>query len=157
MASPPLPAGVDDAPVLHLANRLHSAAIHLLRWARTFDRETGLSPERLSILSVLTFAGPKTVSQLAEAEQVSAPAISRILNGLEADELVTRERSEHDRRVVHVRVTRAGRRLINQARARRLQRIASRLERLDEKGLRVLGAATELLESLEAESAADSG
>jgi DNA-binding MarR family transcriptional regulator len=140
---------MDDTPVLHLANRLHSAAIHLLRWARTVDRETGLSPERLSILSVLTFAGPKTVTELAEAELVSPPAISRILNGLEADGHVARERSSEDRRVVHVRVTRAGKRIIDEARSRRLERIATRLGRLDERQLRVLRSATELLESLE--------
>jgi DNA-binding MarR family transcriptional regulator len=149
MASHELPSGLDDSRVLHLANRLHSAAIHLLRWARTVDRQSGLSPERLSILSVLTFGGPKTVTELAEAELVSPPAISRILNGLEDDALVARERSSEDRRVVRVHVTKAGKRVIDEARARRLERIASRLGRLSEKELRVLAAATEVLESLE--------
>lgn len=151
MASPALPSGVEDTTVFRLANRLHSAAIHLLRWARPVDRETGLSPERLSILSVLAYAGPRTVTELAEIEMVSPPAISRILNSLEENGLVARERMANDRRYVRVRVTTKGKALMNEARARRLERIAAGLERLDAEQRRVLGAAVEVLELLERE------
>lgn len=151
MASPALRPGVQDTTVLRLANRLHSAAIHLLRWARLADRETGLSAERLSILSVLAYAGSKTVTELAEIEMVSPPAISRILNSLEENGFVARERVANDRRYVSVRVTTKGKALMNEARARRLERIAAGLERLDAEQRRVLGAAVEVLESLERE------
>jgi DNA-binding MarR family transcriptional regulator len=153
MASPPLPPGVDDTFVFHTANRLHSAAIHLLRWVRTADRETGLSPERLSILSILAFAGPRNVGEIAELELVSPPAVSRILNGLEGDGLVARERVKEDRRYVRVVATAKGRRLMEDARARRLERMATKLGTLSEKELGALQAATEILERLEAPSA----
>lgn len=149
MASPPLPPGVDDTPVAQTANRLHSAAIHLLRWVRMADRETGVSPERLSILSILAFAGPKTVGEIAELELVSPPAVSRILNGMEKNGFVARERMEEDRRFVRVIATPKGRRLVDGARGRRLVRMASRLEALGETELTTLQRATEILERLE--------
>lgn len=151
MARPALPLAVDDTPLLHIANRFHSVAIHLLRWARAGDRETGLSPERLSVLSVLTFGGPRTVTELAEAELVTPPAISRMVSGLERDGLAVRERVPEDRRYVRIRVTDAGSRLVEEARARRLKRIATRLERLHEDQLRVISDAAEMLEALEEE------
>ena len=40
------------------ADRLHSAAIHLLRRVSREDAGSGVSPPRLSALSVLVFAGP---------------------------------------------------------------------------------------------------
>lgn len=149
MASPPLPPEIDDTLVARTANRLHSAAIHLLRWVRMADRETGVSPERLSILSILAFAGPRTVGEIAELELVSPPAISRILNGMEKNGLVARERMEVDRRFVRVAATLKGRRLVDGARGRRLVRMASRLEVLGDDELTTLQRATEILERLE--------
>lgn len=149
MARLPLPPGVDDTLVFHTANRLHSAAIHLLRWVRMADRETGLSPERLSILSILTFAGSRTVGEIAELELVSPPAVSRILNGLEEDGFVVRERMEEDRRYVRVVATTEGKRLVDGARARRLVRMAARLGALSDEELTALQTATEILERLE--------
>lgn len=149
MARLPLPSGVDDTLVSHTANRLHSAAIHLLRWVRMADRETGLSPQRLSILSILTFAGPRTVGEIADVELVSPPAVSRILNGLEEDGFVTRERMEDDRRYVRVVASMKGKRLVDRARARRLVRMAERLKVLRDEELAALQTATEILERLE--------
>jgi len=67
---------------LVVADRLHSAAIHLLRRVRKQDVATGEGPARLSALSVLVFGGQKTLSELAAAEQVKPPTMSRIVAGL---------------------------------------------------------------------------
>lgn len=149
MSTPPLPAGLEDSRANRVANRLHSAAIHLLRRARQEDRATGLSPERLSLLSVLVFAGPRTASELADIEQVSRPAITRILNALEDAGLVRRERSRSDRRVTKVHATARGRRLMEAGRARRIGRIASGLESLTAAQLELLSEASKLLASLD--------
>lgn len=151
MASPPIPDGLLDTRPARVANRLHSAAIHLLRRARIADRDTGVTPERLSVLSVIAFGGPRTVGELAEAEQVSAPAISRIVSALVEDGLARRERLRTDRRYVRIHATAEGRRLIEWARAHRLERIAEGLDRLDEDQLEALEAASEILETLERE------
>ena len=62
-----------------IADKLHSAAIHLLRRLRAEDDAIGLSAPRLSALSVVVFAGPLTLSELAAAEQVRLPTISRLI------------------------------------------------------------------------------
>ncbi len=149
MSTPPLPAGLEANAINKVANRLHSVAIHLLRRARAADRETGLSPARLSILSVLVFAGPQTLSQLAAAEQVSRPAISRSARALVDDGLARRERNSLDRRSVRIHATVAGRKLMDAGRRRRLEHIAAELEQLAGPELDLLNLAADILHSLE--------
>jgi DNA-binding MarR family transcriptional regulator len=148
MTTPPLPQGLSNSRVNRVANTLHSAAIHLLRRVRDVDRQAPMSPERLSVLSVLVFAGPKSVSALADAEGVSRPAISRMLNGLEDSGLVTRERAPSDRRSVHVKATVRGRRLMQKARKNRVELLAEGLAHLDPAELTSLEHAAAVLESL---------
>lgn len=130
------------------ADRLHSAAIHLLRGIRGADPETGLSPARLSALSVVVFGGPLTLGALANAEQVRAPTMSAIVNGLEEAGLVRREPDPQDRRAVRVRATRRGVRLLERARRRRLETLAERLEGLGGEELRTLESAAEIVEAV---------
>jgi DNA-binding MarR family transcriptional regulator len=79
---------------------------------------------------------------------VSVPAVSRIVKGLERDGLVSRKRLEDDRRFVRVVPSRKGRRLIERARARRLERIAAGLGSLDDRELAVVQSAAQVLERL---------
>src|SRR5215510_2711526 len=95
-----------------VAGRLHSAAIHLLRVARTVDAESGLSPARLSAMSVLVFAGPRTVGGLAEVEGVRSPTMTQLVNGLADDGLVRKRAVREDGRRVVVEATPAGKRLV---------------------------------------------
>src|SRR5690606_37910081 len=104
-----------------LADRLHSLAIHLLRWARTVDTAAGLSAARLSVLSVLVFGGPRTVTELADAEQVATPTMTRLLQGLERDGYVRRRRERADARVVRVTATAKGRRALEAGRRARVR------------------------------------
>ena len=53
------------------ASDLNSAAIHLLRGLRATDRAAGLTPARLSALSVIVFGGPCPLGRLARAEDVA--------------------------------------------------------------------------------------
>jgi DNA-binding MarR family transcriptional regulator len=128
------------------ADRLHSAAIHLLRNVRASDVETGLSPARLSALSVLVFGGPRTISELAAAEQVRLPTMSGIVRGLEEDRLVRREDDPNDRRTARIHATARGRTLLLRGRARRVDNLAERLKALNRDELRTLAAAAELIE-----------
>lgn len=150
MSIPPLPAGLADSQSSRAANALHSLSIHVLRRARTADKETGLSPERLSLLSVLAFAGPRSVSALAEIEGVSRPAISRIVGSLEAQGLVDRTRDPDDGRGVVVRGTAKGRKLVERGRRRRVELIDKELRGLSRRDLSVLEDALEILAGLDA-------
>ncbi len=135
---------------LEVASALHSAAIHLLRRVRRVDDESGLSAARLSALSVLVFGGPRTVGQLARAEQVSAPTMSRLLSGLERDGLVLREPSSRDGRSVVAHATPAGRRVLEEGRHRRVGEVLDLLTGLSSDELRILGSAAELIERVSA-------
>lgn len=130
------------------ADRLHSAAIHLLRRLRTEDDASGLSAPRLSALSVVVFGGPITMTDLAAAEQVRPPTISRLVRELEGDGLVERFTDPGDRRVQLVRATERGRRLLEEGRRRRVARLARDLQRLSATDRRLLGRAVALLERL---------
>lgn len=131
-----------------LADRLHSAAIHLLRRLRTQDSSSGLSAPRLSALSVVVFGGPITMSALARAEQVRPPTISRLARELEADGLVERIQEPGDRRVQLLRATRKGRRLLNEGRRRRVEMLASDLARLAAADRKLLERTVEILERI---------
>lgn len=137
-----------DVATKAVANRLHSAAIHLLRHVRRTDERTGLSPARLSVLSVLVFGGPTTISDLAEAEQVSPPTMSRLVSALEGQGLVERKPDVHDGRVVHVAATPEGARLLLQARRARVELLATRIGDLDPSDIELLGKASEILERI---------
>lgn len=129
-----------------LPDRLHSVAIHLLRWARTEDVATGLSAARLSVLSVLVFGGPRTVTELADAEQVATPTMTRLLQGLEADGYVTRRRDRADARVVRITATAKGRRALEAGRRARVRRIDAVVRELDADSAADVAAAVVALE-----------
>src|SRR3954469_16563944 len=74
--------------VQDVADRLHSAALHLLRRLRIEDDVLGVSPPRLSALSVVVYAGPLPIGALAVAEDVAAPTMTRLVDGLERDGVV---------------------------------------------------------------------
>src|SRR4051795_6843107 len=96
-----------------LADRLHSAAIHLLRRLRREDDASGLPAPQLSALSVIVFGGPITLGDLARAEQVRPPTISKLIVGLEQQGLVEREVDATDRRVVRVHATARGTKVLH--------------------------------------------
>jgi DNA-binding MarR family transcriptional regulator len=133
--------------LLETADRLHSAAIHLLRRLRVGDRESGIGPAQLSALSVLVFGGPRSLGELAEAEQVRPPTMSRIVAGLERAGLVRREPTEDGRRV-RLLATAKGTRILWDGRKRRVDSLAKALELLGETDRGRLGELAELLREI---------
>lgn len=131
-----------------VAARLHSASIRLLRLLRREDDSSGLSAPRLSALSVLVFAGPQSLAELAAAEQVRPPTMSRIVDGLVEAGLVTREAKPGDRRSVRIAATEDGKRLLEAGRERRVRALTSRLARLAESERRALTRGVEILEQV---------
>jgi DNA-binding MarR family transcriptional regulator len=141
--------GPDAAPeILALADCLHSAAIHLLRRVRKEDASTGEGPARLSALSVLVFGGPKTLGELAAAEQVKPPTMSRIVAGLERSHLIEVTRDRADARRMRIRARAKGVRLLQAARQKRVASLAAQLRRLSPKKFAKLQHAAETLRRL---------
>jgi len=131
-----------------VADRLHSAAIHLLRRLRVEDEALGISAPRLSVLSVLVFAGPQRIGELARMEQVEPPTISRLVDGLVRDGLAVREPDPDDARAVRVRATPTGGRTLRRGRARRVETLRIRLATLSPAELAALGEGVEVLERI---------
>lgn len=140
--------GTPAAAAEALAQRLHGAAIHLLRRLRAEDVASGLTAPRASALSVLVFSGPRSIGELAAAEQVRPPTISRLVQELERDGLVRREADAEDARVQRVHATAAGEALLVAGRARRVARLAESLAALSPADRRLLERAAPLLEGL---------
>lgn len=154
MPARPLPPGLVPEKPVSVANRLNSAAIHLLRRIGQEDRTTGLTAARLSALAVLVYGGPTTLGELARKEGVAPPTTSRIVEALVQDGLVTRRARAGDRRVVELTATAVGRRLMEQGRSRRILRLAKELRLLGPRELDMLDRAAGILERLEEAAAA---
>src|SRR5262249_23438694 len=141
-------AGSRKPEAVLIADRLHSAAIHLLRRVRKQDTASGEGPARLSALSVLVFGGPKTLKELAAAEQGKAPTMSRIVSGLERSRLIEITEDPQDARRLRIAPTAKGTRLLEKARERRIADLAAALERLTPDELAHVGDAVEILRRL---------
>ncbi len=131
---------------LEVADRLHSAAIHLLRNAAKTDTQSGQGPARLSALSVLVFGGAKTLGQLAAAERVKPPTMSRIVAGLKQSGLARIQNDGNDARKIRITATAKGERLLQEARRRRIQVLAESLKTLGRADLETLRQASDLIE-----------
>src|SRR4051812_787353 len=131
-----------------LADRLHSVAIHILRRLRREDDASGLPAPQLSALSVIVFGGPITLGALAEAEQVRPPTITRLVATLEHAGLVEREGDPTDKRVMRVRATARGARLLQEGRRRRVASLAAALGKLPRAERSALATAIPILERI---------
>lgn len=142
------PGTSSPADVQRTADRLHSAAIHLLRRLRREDAASGLTAPRLSALSVVVFGGPLTIGALATAEQVRPPTMTRLVAALAARGLVVREPNPTDARGTLIRATPAGARLLEEGRGRRTGLLTRQLRTLPPVELAILEQAAEILDRL---------
>lgn len=128
--------------------RAHAGAIRLLRLLRREDDRSGLSAPRLSALSVLVFGGPMSLADLAAAEQVRPPTMSRIVDALVEAGLATRDPVPGDRRSVRIAATDEGAKVMEAGRERRVRALAERVQRLAASERRALARGVEILEQL---------
>jgi len=151
---------VDRNDELHAAaTALNSGAIHLLRALARIDRAAGLTPARLSALSVLVFAGPCTLGRLAAIEDVAGPTMTRIVDGLVDLGLAVREPHPDSARATRISATDDGVALMRAARGRRVDALVRAMEALPARDRARVMAASGLLDELaravRAESAGD--
>jgi DNA-binding MarR family transcriptional regulator len=137
---------LNQRQIEEMATDLHAGAIRLLRLLRKEDQASGISGPRLSALSVLVFGGSTSLAELAAAEQVKPPTMSRIVEGLVQSGLATREADPANRRMVRIAATADGVALVKAGRERRVRALTRRLQRLADSEQRALARAAELLE-----------
>ena len=131
-----------------VASALNSGAIHLLRSLAAVDRLAGITPARLSALSVIVFGGPRPLGELAAAEGVAGPTMTRIVDGLVAGGLAERRPDPRDGRAALIAATPAGEELMRAAAARRISAIASAIAELPAADRRRLAASAGQLDRL---------
>ena len=132
---------------LELASRLRFA---LARSARRLRQEagTGLSPSLTAALATVERCGPLTPSELADAERVRRPTITRVLTRLEEAGLITRTPDPADRRSNLVAITPAGVGLLAEGRTRKDAFLSERLEGLSPADRATLARAAGILEDM---------
>ena len=133
-----------------LAGRLHCCVARLARQARTHNTNGNgrLSAARLSALTAAAAADSLSLAELAAIEKVQPPTMSRLVEGLVRDELLTRETSSSDRRSVRIRATAKGAALLDKADQGQVGQLAERLEALADSEKRALLRGVELIERL---------
>ena len=139
-----------DPDLARAASELNSGAVHLLRNLATVDRRAGLTRARLSALSVLVFGGSRTLGELASAEGVAGPTMTRIVDGLIAEGLAERRPHPTDRRAVTIAATLAGETVTRAAQQRRIQAITAALASLPAEQRHQLASAAGLLDRVAA-------
>jgi len=132
---------------VELAARLRLVVNRLARLLRT-QASADLSPSLTSALVTVSLLGPVTLGELAAAERVTPPSVTRVAACLEEHGLVRRETDPGDRRVARVSLTAKGRRTLQRMRTRKTAYLAKRLRTLDEHELELVREALPLLERL---------
>jgi DNA-binding MarR family transcriptional regulator len=134
-----------DVEATELAARLASLSTVLQRHLARAEAGDGLTRARLSALALLVLGGPRTLGQLAGAEGVRPPTMTRLVHAMEADGLVVRESNPVDGRSVIIRSTASAEALLAAGRARQLAPLAAALGALDTSERRALQDAAESL------------
>lgn len=129
------------------ADRIHSAAIHLLRRVRAIDAKAmGISPARASALSVLVFGGARSLTELAEAEQVTTATMSKLVTALEHEGLVRRYPDVNDARAIRIEASAKARRILERGRARRIEVLEGLLAKANQAEVDAVHRAAEVIE-----------
>jgi|SRR5690349_20783871 len=130
-----------------VADRIHSAAIHLVRRVRTVDDASmGITPARASALSVLVFGGPRTLTQLAQAERVTTATMSRLVTAMKSEGLVRSEPDPDDARAVQLRATPKARRILERGRARRTALLDELFSSLSDREREIVRRAADIID-----------
>ena len=130
-----------------VADLLHSAAVHLLRTVRARDQRMGIGPAQLSALSVLVFGGPRSLKELAGAERVRPPTMSRIVTGLVQAGLV-RSKETDDKRRLRLEATAKGTKILQEGRRSRVELLARSLQTLTQSELNEATALAQFMQNL---------
>ncbi|HVH44373.1 MAG TPA: MarR family transcriptional regulator [Labilithrix sp.] len=96
-------------------DRVLEAIIYLYTESRRLTKELArradLTGPQLTVVKMLEQIGDLSLSELSERIRAQNSTVTGIIDRMERENLVTRERSKEDRRVVYIRLTAKGRRL----------------------------------------------
>jgi DNA-binding MarR family transcriptional regulator len=131
-----------------VADALRPVLLRVGRELRREARAEGISPEQVGLLVAIKYAPGIGVRNLAARERISPPAMTKHVDRLERDGLVTRTPSADDKRRIGLTLTDDGQRALRRVRSRRTAWLASRLRELSADELAAVEAAVEPLSRL---------
>lgn len=138
------PTSLDPVEV---AGHVRISTARLTRVLRQND-DSGLGPTIIAALATVAREGPLTLGELAAAEQVAPPTITKVANKLVERGLVSRQVDPADRRVVRLEATDAGRKQLEAYRKRRTSWLAARLRNCTPEELATLDEAMRIIDRL---------
>ncbi len=146
----------DGDPLTEVGEAFKAAmgAVRRLRGRETRHADK-LSYAQYSLLFGLAAKPQLPANQLAAVADLAPATVTEMLDHLESDGLVERARSEQDKRVVFVSLTRRGRTLVGQRRAHLERRWREALAEFDDEQLRSAAAVLDRLRGLFDELASD--
>jgi DNA-binding MarR family transcriptional regulator len=122
-------------------NEVLGEALYALAAGVIRRRSRTLSLTSLSTLATLERTGPRRLTDLAVAEEITQPSMTSLVTQLEQLGLAERRRDLADARVVLVAITRAGRQLMRERRRVGAQALTDLIDKLDEQDVAELNAA----------------
>jgi DNA-binding MarR family transcriptional regulator len=144
LPAPAEPPGSSTA----LANELRPILVRLARELRKETSHLGITGGQATLLWQVSEHSGIGLRALAELEGIATPTVSGLIDRLQRAGLVTRERSQTDRRRIGLTITPAGSELLVAVRARRTVWLAERLGRLKPAERTAIAAALEPLHGL---------
>jgi DNA-binding MarR family transcriptional regulator len=131
-----------------LADALRVALTRLTRRLRQTRPMGELTQNQISVLASLELAGALTPRELAEAERVQPPTMTKVLARLEDRGMVQRAPHPTDGRQVLLSATAQGRAVLGEARRVKAEWLTARLGQLSQAERDILAQATEILDKL---------
>lgn len=141
-------SGADVRSDAALASSLRNSVMRLSRRLRIERASTDLSLNQLAVLGTLRRHGPLSVGELAAAERVRPPSMTRTVTSLCEAGLVRRASHESDRRQVVIHLTDEARQVLDEDRRRRDAWLTRRLTQLSPDERRLLRQVAPVIERL---------
>jgi DNA-binding MarR family transcriptional regulator len=110
----------------------------------TSQLDSEFSRTELGLLNTLS-SGPRRITELAELERLAQPTLTQLVQRLERQGFVNRERQAHDGRVVLVSLTEAGAAALDDFRRQASAALGAHLVELSDAEVESLAAATETM------------
>ncbi|SFR68614.1 DNA-binding transcriptional regulator, MarR family [Agromyces sp. CF514] len=130
------------------ASQVRLAAVRLSRRLRAQKSDDRVTDSQMTVLMHLSKHGSMTLSELAEAERISAPSMNRTVDCLETEGHVVRTPDAVDRRKTNITATDSGREIVAATLHKRNAWLAERMHELTEAERTTLIAASEIMDRI---------